>query len=356
MHVVARERADRQHEDVPLGRRRRTPGAGPDRHRARVVLQRQRHDPARPRRAARVPPYAEDGGEEAEIAGVYLIDADGSPCRIGMATATSSPITASRSGTISISPARSFARARSARNWSSIRASSPSRARSTIERDGATCLVARTSPPAKPRCATASRNIEHHHFKFESHRRPGDVHVHYFGACSLSFGDGRSARRRRRDAGSASKASAGRCAIRCSSTTRRARSNRHSQTRMTSHSCHSRASRFSASASWAPAWRAVSSAPAFRSPSTIAPRTRRRRSSPRRASRCLSARRGRRRGFIVSMVADESRLAACGSARTVRSAMSPGAILIESSTVTTGWIRELAAAPRTQKAECSMRR
>ena len=33
-------------------------------------------------------------------------------------------------------------------------------------------------------------NIEHHHFKFETHRRPGDVHVHYFGACSLSFGDG----------------------------------------------------------------------------------------------------------------------------------------------------------------------
>ena len=33
-------------------------------------------------------------------------------------------------------------------------------------------------------------NLEHHHFKFETHRRPGDVHVHYFGACALSFGDG----------------------------------------------------------------------------------------------------------------------------------------------------------------------
>src|SRR5207302_1074378 len=33
-------------------------------------------------------------------------------------------------------------------------------------------------------------NIEHHHFKFEPHRRPGDLHVHYFGACSLSFGAG----------------------------------------------------------------------------------------------------------------------------------------------------------------------
>jgi hypothetical protein len=34
------------------------------------------------------------------------------------------------------------------------------------------------------------RNIEHHHFKFEPHRRPGDVHVHYLGAHSLSFGEG----------------------------------------------------------------------------------------------------------------------------------------------------------------------
>jgi len=33
-------------------------------------------------------------------------------------------------------------------------------------------------------------NMEHHHFKFEGHRQPGDLHVHFFGAHSLSFGDG----------------------------------------------------------------------------------------------------------------------------------------------------------------------
>ena len=33
-------------------------------------------------------------------------------------------------------------------------------------------------------------NLEHHHFKFEAHRRRGDLHVHYFGACALSFGTG----------------------------------------------------------------------------------------------------------------------------------------------------------------------
>lgn len=34
------------------------------------------------------------------------------------------------------------------------------------------------------------QNLEHHHFKFASHRRPGDVHVHFFGTDCLSFGAG----------------------------------------------------------------------------------------------------------------------------------------------------------------------
>jgi hypothetical protein len=33
-------------------------------------------------------------------------------------------------------------------------------------------------------------NIEHHHFKYESHRRPGDAHVHFLGAGAFSFGEG----------------------------------------------------------------------------------------------------------------------------------------------------------------------
>ena len=42
---------------------------------------------------------------------------------------------------------------------------------------------------AQEMCHSLS-NIEHHHFKFDGHRRPGDVHVHFYGAHSLSFADG----------------------------------------------------------------------------------------------------------------------------------------------------------------------
>ncbi len=30
-------------------------------------------------------------------------------------------------------------------------------------------------------------NLEHHHFKYDVFRRPGDVHVHFFGTATLSF-------------------------------------------------------------------------------------------------------------------------------------------------------------------------
>jgi hypothetical protein len=32
-------------------------------------------------------------------------------------------------------------------------------------------------------------NLEHHHFKYAAHRRPGDAHIHFFGADVFSFGD-----------------------------------------------------------------------------------------------------------------------------------------------------------------------
>ena len=33
-------------------------------------------------------------------------------------------------------------------------------------------------------------NLEYHHFKYPAHRRPGDVHLHFFGTATLSFADG----------------------------------------------------------------------------------------------------------------------------------------------------------------------
>jgi hypothetical protein len=136
-----------------------------------------------------VPRFAEGGGEEAEIAGVYVIAPDGTPCRVGLVTGNE----------FSDHP---FER----RNYlnlagSKLRASaigpelvlSPSfesvPGEVWIERAGRR-VWERAVASGEAEMSHSLRNLEHHHFKFDAHRRPGDVHVHFFGAHSLSFGSG----------------------------------------------------------------------------------------------------------------------------------------------------------------------
>jgi hypothetical protein len=58
-----------------------------------------------------------------------------------------------------------------------------------IEREGR-ILWSGTFRTGESEMCHSLRNLEHHHFKFEAHRRPGDVHVHFFGTDCLSFGAG----------------------------------------------------------------------------------------------------------------------------------------------------------------------
>jgi hypothetical protein len=136
-----------------------------------------------------VPPYAEEGGEEAEIAGVYLIDKEGHPCRIGMTPGNEFSdhrfekknylnLAGSKIRNCSIGPELVIDP-----DFQSL----PGRVE--IERAGRTLWSKDIRTGEEEMCHNLS-NIEHHHFKFETHRRPGDIHVHYFGAHSLSFGDG----------------------------------------------------------------------------------------------------------------------------------------------------------------------
>ncbi len=130
-----------------------------------------------------------DGGEEAEIAGVYLIGPDGTPCRIGMTVGNEFSdhqfekrnylnLAGSKIRTCSIGPELVV---------DPVFDSVAGEVR--IERGG-TVAWSKTIRSGEAEMCHSLANIEHHHFKFETHRRPGDVHVHFFGAHSLSFGDG----------------------------------------------------------------------------------------------------------------------------------------------------------------------
>jgi hypothetical protein len=136
-----------------------------------------------------IPSYAEDGGEEAEVAGVYLIAADGRPRRIGMAVGNEFSdhqfekrnylnLAGSKIRTCSLGPELVIDP-----EFKSVSGTV------SIERGGQ-LLWTREILTGEDEMCHSLANIEHHHFKFETHRRPGDLHVHYYGACALSFGDG----------------------------------------------------------------------------------------------------------------------------------------------------------------------
>ena len=136
-----------------------------------------------------VPAHAEDGGEEAEIAGIYLIADDGTPHRIGMCAGNEFSdhrferhnylnLAGSKLRQCSIGPELVVgAEFRSVTGEVSI------------ERGGAP-LWRKSIETGEENMSHSLANLEHHHFKFVGHRVPGSVHVHFFGAHSLSFGDG----------------------------------------------------------------------------------------------------------------------------------------------------------------------
>jgi hypothetical protein len=136
-----------------------------------------------------VPPYAEDGGEEGEIAGVYLIDPSGRPLRLGMTVGNEfSDHTFEKRNYLNL--AGSKVRSCAIGPELVIDPAFDSVAGNvTIERGGKVLWSQAIATGEAEMCHSLA-NIEHHHFKFETHRRPGDLHVHYYGAHSLSFGAG----------------------------------------------------------------------------------------------------------------------------------------------------------------------
>jgi hypothetical protein len=157
-----------------------------------------------------VPTYAQDGGEEAEIVGLYIIDKAGNPLRVGMAQGNEFSdhvfekknylnLAGSKLRTCSIGPELVINP-----DFSTIpgevsilrpvpQASTPHSeppAQAPTSQPEFTSLWSKKLATGESEMSHSLANIEHHHFKFEAHRRPGDVHIHYLGTSALSFGEG----------------------------------------------------------------------------------------------------------------------------------------------------------------------
>jgi hypothetical protein len=136
-----------------------------------------------------VPPYAEDGGEEPELAAVYLIDGEGVPRRLGITIGNEFSdhrlekrnylyLASSKLRNCAIGPELVIDPA-----FDSVQGEV------AIERQGS-LLWTRSIHTGDAAMSHSLVNIEHHHFKHEAHRRPGDLHVHFLGAAAFSFGEG----------------------------------------------------------------------------------------------------------------------------------------------------------------------
>jgi hypothetical protein len=136
-----------------------------------------------------VPPHAEDGGEEAELAGVYIVAADGTPVRLGICAGNEfSDHKFERRNYLNL--AGSKLRACSIGPELVIGAEFKSAAGEVRIERGEKTVWSKAIASGEENMAHSLANIEHHHFKFEGHRTPGHVHVHFYGAHSLSFGEG----------------------------------------------------------------------------------------------------------------------------------------------------------------------
>jgi hypothetical protein len=139
--------------------------------------------------ALEIPGHAEDGGEEAEVAAIYLIADDGTPWRIGMTTGNEFSdhvferrnylnLAASKLRTCSIGPELVVGAA-----FGDVSG------RVRIYRGGNILWDKEIRTGEQNMCHSLA-NLEHHHFKFAAHRQPGSVHIHFMGADCLSFGEG----------------------------------------------------------------------------------------------------------------------------------------------------------------------
>ncbi|WP_158915109.1 AraD1 family protein [Caulobacter sp. S45] len=135
------------------------------------------------------PNFALDGGEEPEIAGVYVIAPDGTPCRLGFTLGNEfSDHVTERQNYLFLA----HSKLRNASFGPELRLGElpgDVRGASRIRRAGRV-IWEKPFLSGEENMSHTIANLEHHHFKYAQFRRPGDVHVHFFGTATLSFNDG----------------------------------------------------------------------------------------------------------------------------------------------------------------------
>ncbi len=134
-----------------------------------------------------VPPYADDGGEEPEVAGAYVIDDCGIPWRVGYAAGNEfSDHVMEKKNYLYLAPSK-LRQCAIGPELVVDESFEDLVGTIKIERAHQTIWSADLASGEKAMVHSIA-NMEYHHFKYEQHRIPGQAHVHFFGADDFSFG------------------------------------------------------------------------------------------------------------------------------------------------------------------------
>lgn len=135
------------------------------------------------------PSFALDGGEEPELVGLYVIAPDGTPCRLGFAVGNEfSDHVTERQNYLLLA----HSKLRPCAIGPELRTGplpADLRGHSRLLR-GTEVVWEKPFLTGEANMSHTLANLEYHHFKYAAHRRPGDVHLHFFGTATLSFADG----------------------------------------------------------------------------------------------------------------------------------------------------------------------
>jgi hypothetical protein len=135
------------------------------------------------------PSFALDGGEEPEMAGIYVISDKGETVRLGFAVSNEfSDHVTERINYLYLA----HSKLRQASFGPEIRVGAPPsdiRGTSRIRR-GDQVIFEKPFVSGEDNMSHTFANLEYHHFKYDLFRVAGDVHVHMFGTATLSFGEG----------------------------------------------------------------------------------------------------------------------------------------------------------------------
>jgi hypothetical protein len=134
-----------------------------------------------------IPPFAPDGGEEPEVVGLYAVDDRGIPCRLGFAQGNEwSDHVTEKINYLYLAPSK----LRVCAVGPELVTDHPFdrlRGHCRVLREGRVTYDSGELWTGEEAMCHSLANLEDHHFKFPQHRRPGDLHVHFFGTSKLSF-------------------------------------------------------------------------------------------------------------------------------------------------------------------------